>query len=247
MARAELGELSARRTYDLDILSLKKILALSPDTSVELVPGDGPGTATPVGDLQSLLPDALEDRADVQAQAARVRAAEESVRAAGSGHWPSVDLTVGAGSSYNSQSKAFDFGDQVLDANPSASVGLFVSLPIFDREQTDAAVRRARIQLANEQLAYDALVREVGLQLEQALLDYRMGVAQLGVSQTQLEYAREALAATEARYFEGLATLVEVSQARAQYVQAAGSRATAETTVTLRQLEIELQRGGNLL
>lgn len=252
LAQAKLGQLNARRAYELDLLTLKELLALNPDTQVELRPTTGlpesdPTWSTLSGELPSLLEEALRNRADVAAQTARVQAAEESIRAARSGYWPSVDLTVGAGSSYSSRDNAFDFADQLLDANPNASVGLALSLPILDREQTDTAVRRARIELANERLVYDDLVRQVGLELEQALLNYRIAAAQLGVSQTQIQYAREALAATEARYFEGLATLVEVSQARSQYVEAAGSRATAQTTTTLRLLEIELQLGGNTL
>ena len=247
VARAELELLEARRAYEVDLLSLKELLALDPDTRTELASATIPAGIPVDDDLQSLLKEALQEREDVQAQSARIRAAEESLRAAGSGHWPSLDLTVGVGSSYNSQLAALDFGDQLFDANPDATVGLSLSIPLFDRERTDAAVSRARIQLANEQLVYDALVRDVGLQLEQALLNHRIAAAQLEVSRTQLQYAREALAATEARYFEGLATLVEVSQSRAQYVEAAGNQATAETTLTLRQLEIELQRGGNLL
>ena len=247
VARAELDQLGARRAYEIDILSLKETMALDPDDRVELV-ADGMVRITDgETDLQALQSDALTNRADLLAQAARVRAAEESLRAARSGYWPGVDLTVGAGSSYSSRNSAFDFDDQLFDANPSASIGLSVSLPVFDRDLTDAAVSRARIQLADGQLAYDALVRDVGLQLEQALLNYRIAVAQLAVTERQLEYTREALAATEARYFEGLATLVEVSQARAQYVEAAGGHATAEVSVTLRQFDIELQRGGNSL
>jgi len=247
LAEAELEQLSARRTYELDLLTLKELLALDADTRIELGPGAGLPAATVSGDLRSLLEEALQNRSDVAAQAARVQSAEETIRAARSGYWPSLDLTASAGSSYSSRDDAFGFGDQLLDANPNASIGLSLSLPILDREQTDTAVRRARIELANEQLVYDDLVRQVGLELEQALLNYRIAVAQLGVSQTRVQYAREALAATEARYFEGLATLVEVSQARSQYVEAAGSRATAQTTTTLRQLEIELQLGGNTL
>ena len=253
VAGAELDQLTARQRYELDLLTLKDLLgfaagvAIHLQSPIHLGSPDEAALAPVDGDLQSLLADALQDRADVQAQQARVRAAVASMQVARSGYWPSLDLTVGAGSSYNSQVSAFGFGDQFVDTNPRASVGLSLSLPIFDRQLTDVAVSRSRIQLADAKLVSDATVREVGMQLEQALLNHRIAVARFDVSQTQVQYAGEALAATEARYFEGLATLVEVGQARAQYVEAAGNRATAQTTVTLRRLEIELQRGGSPL
>lgn len=246
VARAELQRLEAERTYISQLLALKDLLALDPRTEVKLETTPGVALVDVPDDMILLIEQARRQRADLTAQAARVRAAAASVRVARSGGMPSLDLSVGMGTSYSSRDVTYGVGDQLLDANPSASAGLSLTIPLFDREQTDAAVRRARLQLANEELVYDALVRTVGLQLEEALLNHRIATAQLMVSLSQLDYAREALAAIEVRYEEGLATLVELSLTRADYIAAAGDRATAETMATLRRLEIELYMGGTL-
>ena len=76
---------------------------------------------------------ALDKRIDIGAEEARVAAAEQSQRVARSGRWPDLSLSAGYSSGYSSLSP-FNFNDQ-LDQRRGGSVGLNLSLPLFDRQE----------------------------------------------------------------------------------------------------------------
>jgi len=117
-------------------------------------------------------------------------------------------------------------------------------LPIFDRALTKSQVARSQVQLKNQKIILEDLQRGITFELHQTLLDYRTALKRQAVAAARETAAAEALAAMEARYDSGSATFVELSQTRAQYVDARGSWVEALYDVTLAQLAIEYNRGG---
>ncbi len=245
ISQAELRVLTAERNLNVSKLQLLETMGLKPTVDYQVATLSMEDfTSNPVnGDSAQLVQNAVAKRPDVEAQKIRVDAANKQMRVARSGYWPSLSLSVDAGSSYSSQYEFGGFSDQVLDTKPNAGVGLSLSMPLFDRSRTKNNVEQAKVQLANERLGLESLKQEVTFQIQQALLDYQTAVKQLEVAEAQLAFARQALEATEGRYNVGASTLVELTQSRAQYVEAANDRVRARYNVLLNRVAVDYYQG----
>ena len=227
VASAQLTMVEAERASELARVDLIDTLHLDPSGVYEFErPADAQLASS--GDLPALddmLERSLGQRSDIDAEEARVAAAEQGVRVARSGYWPDVTLSAGYDSAYTSV-LPFSFGEQ-LDQRRGGSVGLNLSIPLFDRRSTANATRRAELRTQGERLLLDGLRQDIALQVRRVELDYRAAREQFAASQAQQRAADLALETTQQRYRAGAATLVEISQSRASQVQAASSLVSA--------------------
>ncbi len=242
LANSELQLLEAERAQQLSEVRLIQVLELDPMQMYEF---DAPereelNLDASSYDLSGLLTSAFEQRKDLRALDADIRSANESIRVARSTRYPSLTLFGNGGTSYSSlrQEAIFDaqgnpigfdkvpFGDQFND-NRSASVGLTLSIPIFNRLQTKTNVEQARVRYNNLSLDRQNLEQNVALEVRQAYLDYLTAVKRLDVTEKQVRSARQAEQVERERYDIGASTLVELTQARASLVDAESQRAQA--------------------
>jgi outer membrane protein len=243
VASARFAVVDGERTTELAKVDLIQTLQLDPRGVYEFeAPADATAQAAAQQlDLGSLQSRASTQRIDLKAEEARVEAANQDVRVARSNRWPTVSLNAGYSSSYNSASD-LGFSDQ-LDLRRGGSVGLGVSVPLFDRFNTSNATRRAEIQLDNERLVLESLQQDVALQVRRAHLDFTAAKEQLVVAEAQVRAAELALQASQDRYTAGASTLVELTQARAVQVQAASARVTARYNLQFQRTLMDYYTG----
>lgn len=226
VAAAELGVLTAERDLAASSILLALELGIEPSRPIAIATLGPTNVTAADSNVEASVEAAVASRADVAAQRSRIDAARQEILAAEAGSSLSLGLTGGIGTSYGSSS-AGAFGDQFGRDNPAASLGLALSLPLFDRERTDIEAELARIETAQAELALSELERDVAAQVAMARLDYRTAIARMSVADRQLEAARRALEAEEARYASGSSTLAELALTRARYTSAAGQRVQA--------------------
>lgn len=224
VAQAEFDLLQAQQLFQIGEATMIQLLQLDPMGNYEF-------EAPQVDELEltftsfqpgQLLRRAYEQRSDLAAQSFYIRAAEQGIRGARSTFWPSINLSGGIGSSY-SDVRLLSFEDQFFRDNRSGSVGLSLSMPLFDRFATRNNVQQARVEYNNRLMELDGARQEIAVQVRQAYLDYQTAEKQLRVTEVQLNAATHALDAEQERYNLGAATLVELSQVRAQQVQASSA------------------------
>ena len=232
VASAKLTVVQAENAAELGKVDLMRTLQLDPVESYEFT---APTLESLYGaenaDLEDLVMRALAQRSDLRAEEDRVSALEQGIHIASSGYWPTVSLQAGYGSDYdNLLPRGFD---NQLNAYRNGSVELNVSVPLFDREVTHNAVRRARLQAQNERIVLDGLRHDVELQVKTVYLDYHAARDQLAAAEGQQHAAKLAVDSAQERFKAGVAILVEVSQARALYVQAETALAAARNNLAL--------------
>ena len=235
VASARAGVVSAQRTLALANVDLMGTLQLDPRETYDFAApalGDSAAAARDY-DLDSLLTRAFAQRVDLTAEATRVDAAEQAVSAAGASRWPTISLSGGYNTAFSSASD-LAFRDQ-LDQRRGGSVGLGVSLPLWDRGSTELATQRAQIQADNARLALENQRQAVALEVRRAYLDYDAARQQLAVAEAQVRASDLAVNAVQERYRVGAATLIEVTQARASQVQAASALVNARYTLVFQQ------------
>lgn len=245
LAQAERDLLQAERDAKLAQTRLKQILELEPLQDYRFVAPsvDTTALAAETHELEPLLQEAYQRRADLDAQEARIAAAGQGVRVARSGYWPTVSLSASMSSRYTSLQDQIDFSDQFFDLNRQESFGLSINIPLFNRMQTRSRVDEAQARRRSAELEMESLRKDVALDVEQALFDYRMVQQDLEVARRQQRAARRALEATEERYRLGAADIVELARSRSEYVSAASGLVQARYNLLIQRKQIDYATG----
>jgi outer membrane protein len=218
---------NAERAFELAKVDIIQTLQLDPRGTYAFAPPalDTASRATVAFNLDSLLTRALGQRSDLFAQVSLVGAASQEVKAAKGSRFPSLSLSAGYNSAFNSATD-LGFTDQ-LNQRRGGSISLGVSIPLFDRGSTSLATQRAEIAEDNARLELKDRQQQVGLEVRRAYLDYQAATQQLDAAEAQLRAAQLALESSQQRYNVGAATLLEVTQARAAQLQAASALVSA--------------------
>lgn len=207
---AKLAEVEIIRTLQLDPLG---------EYEFQLPPEPAAPTAQALqAELTDLLQTAFQMRSDLSAAEMQASALEQSARAATAGYWPTVSLTARYNADYQSTS-TLEFWDQ-LDQRRGGSLSLNFSIPVFDRFTTRNSVQRAELQIEGARIGIEQARQEIASEVRAAYQNYLTSFEQLIASTAQVEASMMALESTQERYDAGVATLLEVTQARTALVEA---------------------------
>ncbi len=244
-AEAESRLLLARRDLEVDTYGLLEIMAIDPGIRCTIVPPDAERITA---ELAAFLPDdaageALASRADLAAQRLQVEAAKKQITASRSGYWPTLSFSAGAGTSYRDPG-SYDFSDQFYNNNLNGSLGLSLSLPIFDRLSTYHSVAQAKVGLRQAQLGVEKLVLQTEVEIRQALEDYATAGKAVEVTRAQLAYSEQALKNMEERYKVGASTLVDLTQVRASNLQSSYNFLNAKYAHLVKGIAVLYYSGG---
>ena len=214
----------ARNASELAALDLKRLVDIPLTSPVALTT---PLRAPSESELaETRVPPELliSQRASVQAAERQVAIREQQVRIARSAYLPSIDLRV----NYGRQAfpgQVFDLGGQPWRTDFTAVFG--VKVPIFSGFRTQADVEQARVTLDQERLRLAQLRENVQLQYEQALGERERAASSLTARQRTVEQAQRVHDLTVLRYEQGLATQLEVTDARLSLLQSRTNLAQA--------------------
>lgn len=243
VARTELALLNAERAYRLSEGQLIQLLQLDPfgNYRFQTPTVDEAQLRDEAYDLGALLRTAFDQRVDLDARTMALTAAEQSVRLARLSMMPTVNFRAGYGSDWASIRNGSFF--EQFDDRRGGSMAFSISVPIFDRFQTRNSVALARVQRQQAQIDLDATRQSVAVEVRQAYLDFQAAEKQLDVAAKQERAAQQALDAAQERYNVGAGTIVELTQARADYVRAASERVNARYNYVFQQKLIDYYAG----
>jgi outer membrane protein len=162
---------------------------------------------------------AKKNRTDIRSAEFNIDAANHGLRSAKSGFYPRVSLTGNISSRYSSIANTYTFSDQLWNNNPSASIGVSVSIPVFDKGSTKNQVAQAKLDLENSKIDLVRINNQIWGDLIQAESNYRTALRQVEVANAKLEYSKIALESMTERYHVNASTITELSLVRAQYLQ----------------------------
>jgi len=214
LARASAAESAARQTQQRAACEseLKALVALTGLPEPRLRERLAAGWSEPQPALLAVVPEVparvLVQRPDVHAAEQEVEAASAGVGAAQADRYPRLTLSgsIAAGTVRTA--------GVTSDAQTWAIGPLAVTLPLFDAGRRAAAVDAAQARYEEAVALYRARVRQAVREVEQALLALDSARARNEDARIAAEGYRSSFAATEARYRAGLASLVELEDAR---------------------------------
>lgn len=214
LARASAAESSARVTQqraqcDLEVKTLVALTAVrEPALRQKLAAAwvePGQGAILSVAKLPA---EVLAQRPDVYQAELEVAAASADVGAARADRFPRLSLSgsIAAGT--------LRTGGTSTDLQTWAIGPLALTLPLFDGGRRAANVDAAQARYEEAAALYQAQVRNAVREVEQALVSLESARARNEDARIAAEGYRTSFAATEARYRAGLASLVELEDAR---------------------------------
>ncbi len=255
LAEAEQRLLQAKREREVNMTRLIQTLQLNPRKPYRF---EAPALAadtldTNTYDVSVLMGEAFENRLDLRATEAERRAAERSITAAQSSYYPRLTLSGSYGSDWTSRGRIPDpdnpgqflnpsFSEQ-LDNNRGGGLTLSLSIPIFDRFQRSTQVEQAQVQAQNAKYRLEDQRQQVSLQVRQAYLDYRNAVQQLEAANKRLRAAEQARASARERYNLGSASIVELQNARRDFIDAASQQVRARYNLIRQKKKIDYHTG----
>jgi outer membrane protein len=176
---------------------------------------------TPAIDPQTL----TGERAAIRAAERQVDIRERQVRIARGAYLPSISLNMGYGKQLF-PTTAFAFEEEW---RTDWTAGVSVQIPIFNGGQRGAELAQARVELDRSRLQLAQLRESVQLQYEQARGERERAREAISARATTVTQAQRVYDLTVLRYEQGLATQLEVSQARLELLQARTNLAQAVT------------------
>ena len=133
-------------------LQLKQLLELDGDFEMDLFlpPLDDSSVLIPLPTKDDVYQTALNLRPEIESSKLNIEASDMNIKISRAGYIPSLRLSAGIGTT-NANGNDFSFSEQVKQ-NWNNSIGLTLSIPIFDKRQTKSAVNKAKLQRQTSEL-----------------------------------------------------------------------------------------------
>lgn len=250
LAQSHLTATQAENNLQLAILSMTQLLELnSPDGFSVVRPSDfslftfHSSLTTP----DEIFAEALTVKPEIQAQQLRLRSADNNIKIARAGYYPTLSFNAGLGSNYYKTSgfEAKSFGEQMKN-NFSQYLGFNLSIPIFNRFQTRNSIRSAKIDRDNQQLTLDNTKKTLYKEIQQAYYNTIAAQQKLQSSDQARESSETAFRLIQAKYENGKSTITEFNETKNNYLKAESDLTQARYEYLYQQALIQFYRGKEL-
>ena len=184
-------------------INLARLTGLPPNEQYD-ISDDVPFAAAPPISLEDAVKQALDQRADLKAAEAQVRAAERALTAARDERYPSLSVSA-------------DYG--AIGTNPGEAHGTFtavatLTVPIWRGGRTGGDIEEADAALRQRQAEWEDQKSQVESEVRNAFLDLQAASSQVQVAQQNLDVTRQTLAQERQRFEAGVSNDVVVTQAQ---------------------------------
>lgn len=247
VATDEMNLTEAKGSLKLAMLDLTQLLEMPSPDSLQVVAPEGEASA-----VLPPLPDEIFARAEgvkpeVQAEKLRLQSAEKNIRVAKAALYPTLSLGAGISSEYYKTSgfKASSFSKQMSD-NFNKSIGLSLSIPLFNRLATRNAIRQAKLQQSAQRLQLDETKKTLYKEIQQAYYNAVNAQAKFRSAVVADTAATANLRMVTGKYESGAANATELEEAKTKHINAVISRLQAKYEYILRMKIIAFYEGDSI-
>lgn len=227
-------------------LQLKQLLELHDDEEFDVANPDVNDSRVldAIPDKGSVYAAALESRPEIKSSQLSIEAADLSIKSARTGYMPTLSLNAGIGTS-NSSGQNTGFATQIKN-NLSNSLGLTLSIPIFDNLSTRTAIRKAKFNKQNSELALKDKQKTLYNSVEKYWLDATTSQQQYIFAKKNRESMQESYELVSEQFSCGLKNIVELTTGKNNLLQAEQQLLQTKYTALLNQALLKFYSGERL-
>ncbi|NLF98256.1 MAG: TolC family protein [Candidatus Riflebacteria bacterium] len=211
VANARVDLISARSQLKVALANLSRAIGLETTINIAGFAHIDLPTIDPNSKKQ-LLQEALQ-RPEIRSAEFQRNAADYGVREARKSLSPSL-----------SASADYRWSGNVSPQDQQWGMGVSMSWPVFDGSLTRARIDSAKSQLDSSAATLENLRLSVTAELENSLTGVSDAVERYEATSYLVQQASESLHLAEARYYAGLSSPIEITDARVEYARARGSQ-----------------------
>lgn len=222
-------------------LQLKQLLELDGDANIEVVtPNLDVNVLAPLPDKNDVYNAAVLYRPELRLNQLNIDRSDINEDIARAGSKPSI--SVSASSSTGNTSSSGNFFEQ-LYRQWSNTLGVNISIPIYDHGRTSTAVAQARLERDNYQLAMLDTRKELWKTIETYWLNATTSQQRYIAANERVNYARTSFDLTSEQFRLGLKNIVELATDKANLSNAIGQMLQAKYMAVLNEAMLDYYRG----
>ncbi len=224
---------SAENALETARLQLKQLLELNLGTDFDIASPeiDDAVVGSPIPSLAVAYEEALATLPKMKSSELGIESADLAVKIAKGSAMPSISMNAGISTGYSSGT-GITYFDQ-LGNKLGESVGLNLSIPIFNNKQIRTNVKKAQIQLDQARLQDESTRKQLLSTLESVRNDAVSAQHRYFAAKTQLESAEESLRLVTEQFEAGIKNTVELLTEKNNYISARSQQLQAKYQAVL--------------
>ncbi|MCR5313853.1 MAG: TolC family protein [Bacteroidaceae bacterium] len=201
-------------------LQLKQLLEIHNDEDFDVViPSvDDSKILNPIPNKNDVYNAAVENRPEIKSSKLNIEMSELALKSSRTGYMPTLSLSAGIGTS-NSSGSDKNFGQQ-LKTNLNNSIGLTLSVPIFDNLSTRTNIRKAKYTKLNNELQLQDAQKQLYSTVENYYLNASNSQQQYVYAKKNEESMQESYDLVSEQFNLGLKNIVELTTGKNNLLQA---------------------------
>jgi len=150
---------------------------------------------------------------------------------------PTLDVFLNGG--YSGNSETFTFLDNSQDWFGSSLFGVSMDIPIFSSLGRSASTKKARLNFEKSKSLLKETSEKIKLEISRARSNYEFAVEDLDIKKEALELSGKIAQKNEIKFFEGLTTSFDLSQAQRQLYTAQQDYLQSMLNILIKRIDLE--------
>jgi outer membrane protein TolC len=150
---------------------------------------------------------------------------------------PSLNAFVNG--SYSGNSERFSFTENSQKWFGASLFGVTLDIPVFSSFKRSASTQRARLNLEKSKSNLEETTNKIKLEINTARSNYEFAVEDYEIKKNALDLSKNISIKNEIKFFEGLTTSFDLSQAQRQLYMAQQDHLQSMLNIFLKRVELE--------
>ncbi len=228
-------------------LQLKQLLEITNEGDIVIsVPETSDNLAlTPLASVSEVYNTALLTRPEIESSSLTSESSDIAVKMAKAGYSPTLSLNAGAGTS-NSDNSGNSFGHQ-LKYNLNCSMGVTLSVPLYDNRTTKSNVQKAKLQASSSRLQEQSARKELYATVESLWQDANSAQKKFIAAKSNVQSALESYNLVSEQFAVGLKNATELLTERSALLNAQQELLQSKYTAILNVQLLKFYMGEDIL
>lgn len=250
LAKDELNTTNAINDLKNSLLTLSQALNLQFDENFDIISPEVADVSLTDNTLSSLMhPDEVYQKAigikpHVKEALYNIESSKKNLKVAQAGYWPTLNLGLGYSNAYQRRNGMdnMSFSDQIKN-NRGEYISFNLSIPIFNRFETRNQVRKARLDIENQELVLDNVKLNLYKEIQQAYQNAVASQSKFNSTTKAYQAADESFKYAETRYQVGKISVFEYSEAMTKLLTSKSEQIQAKYDFIFRSKILDFYEG----